>query len=125
MKPVDAPQSKRVVGGHDGEINLARCRKVDNSVQVLRADFRDTYGVFRNAAVARKRVNDLYRRIFFQFLDNGVLTASAAYYQQFHDSILRAQWWKRRIPVKDMTMLYLSAVSMTLSSRMEPPGCTI
>ncbi len=33
------------------------------------------------------------------------------------------QWWNRRIPVKHMVMLYLSQVSITLSSRMEPPGC--
>ena len=33
-----------------------------------------------------------------------------------------SQWWNSRMPVKHMVMLYLSAVSMTWSSRMEPPG---
>ena len=35
------------------------------------------------------------------------------------------EWWNRRMPVKAMTMPYLSQVSMTLSSRMEPPGWAI
>ena len=35
------------------------------------------------------------------------------------------QWWNSRIPVKTITMPYLSAVSMTLSSRMDPPGSAI
>ena len=32
------------------------------------------------------------------------------------------QWWKRRMPVKAIAIPYLSAVSITLSSRMDPPG---
>ena len=33
------------------------------------------------------------------------------------------QWWKRRMPVKDITMPFLLQVSITISSLMEPPGC--
>ena len=40
----------------------------------------------------------------------------------FSKAPLWNQWWNRRMPVKAMTMLYRLQVSMTLSSRMEPPG---
>lgn len=37
----------------------------------------------------------------------------------------RAQWWNRRMWVIAIAMPYLSQVSMTLSSRIEPPLCAM
>ena len=37
----------------------------------------------------------------------------------------RNQWWNRRMPVNAIAMPYLLQVSITLSSRIEPPGCAM
>lgn len=41
------------------------------------------------------------------------------------DAFTSDQWWNRRMPVNAMAIPYLFAVSITLSSRIEPPGSTM
>ena len=55
---------------------------------VLRADLRDADRVGGDAAVSGNAVDRLYLGVFFQFPDDGVLTAATADDQKVHRALL-------------------------------------
>ena len=78
VQTVYAAESQRVIRSHHREINCVGLGKVNNSGDIFGADLRDTNRIQRNAAIAGKAVNCLHGSILFQFLNNGVLTATTA-----------------------------------------------
>ncbi|CAN3999461.1 Site-specific integrase, partial [Dysosmobacter welbionis] len=95
VEGVHTPQSQRIVRRHHREPHGVGDGEVHNSADVCGADLRHTNGVSGDAAVARQGVNRLHHRIFFQFFDDGVLPAAAAYYEKIHRIVLLASCIKQ------------------------------
>ena len=87
--------NQRIVRRHHREPHGVGDGEVHNSADVCGADLRHTNGVSGDAAVARQGVNRLHHRIFFQFFDDGVLPAAAAYYEKIHRIVLLASCIKQ------------------------------
>ena len=86
VKPVHAAQGQGIVRSHHSEIDIMGLGEVHDGGNVLGTDLRDAHRVLGDAAVAGQGVDGLHAGIFFQFLDNGVLAATAADDQKIHGS---------------------------------------
>ena len=84
VQTVYAAQSQRIVGSNHSEINRVCLGKLHDCGNVLGADLGNADGVSGNAAVAGQSIDGLYRGIFFQLFDNGVLAATAANNEKVH-----------------------------------------
>jgi len=95
VEGVHTPQSQRIVRRHHREPHGVGDGEVHDGADFRGADLRHTNGVSGDAAVARQGVNRLHHRIFFQFFDDGVLPAAAAYYEKIHRIVLLASCIKQ------------------------------
>src|SRR5699024_9833275 len=93
-------QHKRIVGSDYREIYFIFSGKAGNAFNVFGADIH-ACGVGGNAPVAGQSEYLAHRRIFLYFFDDGVLSASAAYYHYLHRylRLISHQWWKSLMPV--------------------------
>ena len=79
IQRIHTAQHQRIVRCYHCEVDCVILRKIHNRIDILRADV--YAGCVRcNPAVSRQRKDFFYRFIFFQFLDDGMLTAAATNY---------------------------------------------
>ncbi len=72
-------QNQRIIGSDNRKINLVFYSKPGDSLNVL-GTYSNTFCIGCNTTIARKGIDFLHPGTFPQFLDNGVLSAAAAYY---------------------------------------------
>ena len=87
LQRVYRAEHQRIVRCDHGKINIVALGKGHLCGDVLRADVRDAHGVGRDAAVSGQAVDRLHFGVFFQFPDDGVLTAATADDQKVHGAL--------------------------------------
>ena len=87
LQRVHRAEHQRIVRRDHGKINIVALGKGHLCGDVLRADVRNAHGVGRDAAVSGQAVDRLHFGVFFQFPDDGVLTAATADDQKVHGAL--------------------------------------